>query len=244
MPDTVIIPRRFRGPEQSGNGGYSCGVVAALLDGDAEVTLRTPPPLDRPMVVERHADGVRVTADGRIVAEARPALVGVEAPPAPTFAEAERASRRFPWHETHPYPACFVCGPARATGDGLRIHPGAVEGRDLAAAPFVPDATLADDEGRVRPEIVWATLDCPSWFGFYCSHAFDGEILLGRLAGHVAALPRVGERCICVGWSLGRDGRKIHCGSALYSEDGTPLAVGRATWIVLSPPPTAPRASP
>ena len=47
MP-AVMIPRRFNGPPDSGNGGYSCGVVAALLDAPAvEVTLRAPPPLER-----------------------------------------------------------------------------------------------------------------------------------------------------------------------------------------------------
>jgi hypothetical protein len=29
----VIIDARFRGPTQSGNGGYSCGVLAASLGG-------------------------------------------------------------------------------------------------------------------------------------------------------------------------------------------------------------------
>jgi len=48
MTERVTIDRRFRGPSDSGNGGYVCGVVAALVGGPAEVTLRSPPPLDRP----------------------------------------------------------------------------------------------------------------------------------------------------------------------------------------------------
>ena len=43
---TVVIDRRFNGPEHSSNGGYACGSVAAFIDGPAEVTLRVPPPLD------------------------------------------------------------------------------------------------------------------------------------------------------------------------------------------------------
>jgi hypothetical protein len=233
MADTVIIARRFCGPPDSGNGGYTCGVVGSLLEGTAEVTLRTPPPLDRPLDVERHGSGLRLTAGGQLVAEATPAAIVMDAPPAPSFDEATAASARFPWRENHLYPTCFVCGPKRSPGDGLCIYPGAIEGRDIAAAPFVPDATLADESGRLRREIAWAALDCPSWFGFHCFNAFEGVVLLGRLAARIDVLPSVGDRCISVGWSLGREGRKVRCGSALYSEDGTLLAIGQATWIVL-----------
>jgi hypothetical protein len=233
MTNTLTIARRFRGPPDSGNGGYSCGLVGSLLGGSAEVTLRSPPPLDSPLDVERSESGVRVTASGQLVAEARPGLVSIAAPPAPSFEQASEASERFPWRENHIYPTCFVCGPKRVPGDGLCIYPGAVKGRDVAAAPFVPDATVVDESGRLRPEVAWATLDCPSWFGFHCFNAFEGLVLLGRLSARIDTLPAVGDRCIATGWSFGRDGRKIHCGSALYSEQGALLAIGEATWIVL-----------
>ena len=45
-------------------------------------------------------------------------------------------------------------------------------------------------------------------------------------------LPDVGERCVVVGWPLGEEGRKLYAGTALYGEDGRPLARARATWIV------------
>jgi len=231
MGNAVIIARRFRGPPDSGNGGYTCGRVGALLGRTAEVTLRSPPPLDRPMDVERGEGTVRLSEDGRLVAEARVAELDLVPPPAPTLDEATKASARFPWRDEHPYPTCFVCGPKRAPGDGLCIYPGAVPGRDVAAAPFVPDASLADEQGLVRPEFVWAALDCPSWFGFGCFHTSDVRVLLGRLTARLDALPRAGDRCIAVGWSLGREGRKILAGSALYTEAGVLLAVGHATWI-------------
>ncbi len=148
MADTVVISRRFCGPPESGNGGYTCGVVGSLLGGTAEVTLRGPPPLDRPIDVERHGSGVHLSAGGQLVAEATPVAIVIEAPPAPSLDEAAAASERFPWRETHLYPTCFVCGTKRVPGDGLCIYPGAVEGRDIAAAPFVLDATLADEDGR------------------------------------------------------------------------------------------------
>ncbi len=234
MAEVVIIERRFCGPLDSANGGYACGMVASLLDGPAEVTLRSPPPLDSALDVGRADGRVRVLAAGQLVAEAKSTVLAIDPPPPPSFAEATAATKRYPWWDTHPYPMCFVCGPKRTPGDGLCIYPGAVEGREIAAAPFVPDTTLIDENGRVRPEIVWATLDCPSWFGFHCFHEFkEGLMLLGRLAVRIDERPRAGDRCICVGWFLGREGRKMHCGSALYSEAGALLAVGKATWIVL-----------
>jgi hypothetical protein len=37
---TMTIARRFRGPPNSGNGGYVCGMLARHIAGAAEVTLR------------------------------------------------------------------------------------------------------------------------------------------------------------------------------------------------------------
>ena len=59
-----------------------------------------------------------------------------------------------------------------------------------------------------------------------------GETLLGRFAVDIAELPEPGERCDVLDWPLGEDGRKLYAATALYGEDGRPLARGRATWIV------------
>ena len=45
MNQQVIIDPRFRGPPESANGGYVCGIVAGLIGETAEVTLRRPPPI-------------------------------------------------------------------------------------------------------------------------------------------------------------------------------------------------------
>jgi hypothetical protein len=214
----LTIDPRYRGPDNSGNGGYTCGLVAALLDGDAEVTLRLPPPLDRPLRVER--DGARVAVlDGEaLVAEAEPATVELELPAPVSFVDAEGAALTH-GDPTSPFPHCFVCG--RDREDGLRLFPGPVPGRDLVAAPWIPE--------EPRPELVWAALDCP---GAYGSGAVGrGDVVLGRLAAHVERLPEPRERCVVVGWHLGEDGRKVYAGTALFA-GVEPLAWGRATWIV------------
>ena len=53
--------------------------------------------------------------------------------------------------------------PDRERGRRLPHLPGAAAGTDgLFAADWTPDDSLADDDGRVRPECVWGALDCPT----------------------------------------------------------------------------------
>lgn len=230
---TVLIERRYRGPDNSGNGGYSAGAVAAALGlplGPAEVTLRLPPPLDRPLPAATDSDGVTVSVHGAEVATGRPAVFELAVPEPVGFDEATDASHRCPWLTDHPYPQCLVCGTDRP--DGLRIFPGPVEARRVAAAPWVPDASVADD-GVVRPAVVWASVDCPSLFGYGCFERWDALMLLGRFAAQVYRLPRVGEPCVVMGWALARDGRKHDTAAALHTAEGELLAASRALWITL-----------
>jgi hypothetical protein len=219
--EELVIDPRFNGPAGSANGGYTCGLVAGLLGGVAEVTLRSPPPLGRPLRVEGDDERVRVSDGDRLVAEAVPTEVELELPEAPSFAEAEQASARYPGFDEHAFPTCFVCGPERAPGDGLRIFAGPlVDGR--VASPWI-----VSDE--VEPTFVWAALDCPG--AIAVGFPDRGETLLGRFAVQIDELPKAGERCVVVGWPLGEEGRKLYAGTALYGEDGRPLARARATWI-------------
>ena len=48
---SIMIDKRYCGPPNSGNGGYVCGRLARHIPGGAEVTLRAPPPLDKPLDV-------------------------------------------------------------------------------------------------------------------------------------------------------------------------------------------------
>ena len=242
----ITIARRFRGPAESGNGGYVCGRFAERLvpaPRAARVRLRVPPPLERPLVVEAAAGEARLRvdgADGALVAEARALDVDVSgllaiAPVPPSFAEAAGAAHGFRGFHRHPYPGCFVCGPERAEGDGLRIFPGPLVGRPGVAAPWIPDASLAapgtavGSGGRVGPEFVWAALDCPGGFAFPL--ASDRAILLGELAVERRGDVHVGERCVVLGWEIGTEGRRHFVATALFGEDGACRGVARATWF-------------
>jgi hypothetical protein len=218
----LVIDRHFRGPTGSANGGYTCGVLASLLHGPAEVTLRLPPPLARSLDVDWQDDRQRIELrDGdALVAEATAAEVDVD-PPKPISFEAAAAAELPEGDTESAFPECFVCGWAR--DDGLGIYAGPVPGRELVAATWTPRAE------HVAPEFVWAALDCP---GAYAVHGGErGMPVLGRLAARVEHLPHPGEPCVVIAWPLGEDGRKLFAGTALYGDDGRVLGVARATWI-------------
>ncbi|WP_406041268.1 hypothetical protein OG799_33910 [Micromonospora sp. NBC_00898] len=217
----MIIESRFNGPPGSGNGGWSAGVFAAALDdrGPVEVTLRRPPPLETPL----HAvDGEVRDPAGQVVAQVRRVEpFTAEVPPVdrPT---AEAVAKAYPGLVDHPFPGCYVCGPANP--DGLRIFPGRLaDGR--TAAPFrAPE--------RVVPATVWAALDCP---GGWAVIAPGRPYVLGRIAVTVAALPAPGDECVVTGAMVRAEGRKAEVHSSLYGPDGDLLGYARATWIALPP---------
>ena len=231
MAETSIIPTRFRGPPESANGGWTCGLLAKHLDGPAQVVLRAPPPLDTEMALAAGDERVVLRHGETLIGEATPHREAIASSEAVDWDEATDAVARFIWSEEHPYPGCFVCGPDRGDG-GLRLFPGPVEGRRVAATPFVPPADLCEG-GVARPELVWAALDCPSWFGFASFHDDFGLVLLGRLRAAVHRAPREKERCVVTGFPIDRDGRKIRCGSSIFSADGELLATAEALWIEL-----------
>ena len=62
----LVVPRRYRGPNRSGNGGWTAGALAGFLPGApaVQVRLQSPPPLDTPMAVQVSLAGAG-TASGR-----------------------------------------------------------------------------------------------------------------------------------------------------------------------------------
>ncbi|WP_236792809.1 hypothetical protein [Amycolatopsis sp. GM8] len=232
MTNTLTIPSGFSGPAGIGNGGYTSGRIAAYLDGPVTVTLRRPPPLDTPMTVEHDdASSVRLLHDGTLIAEATrtPDGPGMELPGTVSLAEADAAAGSAKYFADPLYPSCFVCGPNRAPGDGMRIFPGPVG--ELWAAPWTPDPSVGDAFGRVLPEAVWAALDCPTGIAAAEAAQLTESMLLGRITGSVSGLPAVGDRCRVLAWPAARDGRKLTAGSAVLGPGGEVLAVATALWL-------------
>jgi hypothetical protein len=211
-------------------------MVAHFIDGPAEVTLRKPPPLGKPLAVLVDEQSVSLLDGDVLIATAKTTSVEIEIPSPISLADAELATSRYPWRDRHPYPTCFVCGPLRQPGDGLNIFSGPVEGLQVFAAPWTPAPDLADSSGEVCDEFVWASLDCPS--GIVTNLFADvGPILLGRLSVDIRHPIQAEHSYVLMAWTLSRNGRKLNTASALHSAEGDLCAVGRAVWIEA---PTAP----
>ena len=234
--DTIVIPRRFRGPPNSANGGYACGRLAAFVEGGAEVTLRRPPPLEKALAVCREDDGTVSLREGEhLVASARAAEIAVPANRSPTFEQAQAATGRTFDPSLHKLPMCFVCGPDREPGDGLRIFCGPLDPADAewsgtVAAPWIPEAYTAGDDNAVRDEFVWAALDCPTAFAAGSPAGFP-TILLGRQTVRLVRRPDVGEKCVITARLNGREGRKYLAEATLFGADGAAVAACKAVWI-------------
>lgn len=228
--ELLVISSRFCGPPKFGNGGYVCGRVAAHVPSSASVRLKAPTPLETELRIDASESETRLMHRSEVIAEAKSAALDLTPPAAPSFAEAEEARKSYTGFTRHVFPRCFVCGPQRASGDGLRIFPGWTTSRSMVAAPWVPDPSLGNGANMVRSEFLWAALDCTGAFALLPIPE-DKALVLGELCARIDDSITPGEKCIVIGWPLQGDGRKRFAGSAVFSSSGRPVAVGRATWI-------------
>jgi hypothetical protein len=230
VPQTISVESRFNGPLTSGHGGYCSGVIAGFVEGPAEITLRSPVPLDTPLEVVGGDNGsVDVLHGEALVAEARTAPdLDLEVPAPVGVDEASEAKARYRGEPDGLFGHCFVCG--RGREDALGVFAGAVEGRDVVASPWTPPEWTADDDGAVLPEFVWAVLDCPTYFAVYPDEELPLSFL-GRLAARIDAPVVAGEEHVVIAWPVGAEGRKRHAGAAVLSPEGTPVAIARALMI-------------
>jgi hypothetical protein len=226
----LTVASRFRGPPSSGNGGYVCGLLASALRADVRVRLVAPPPLEVALEVEAGGEGEWVVSSAAgPVARAVAARLDLEVPAAPGYVQAVWASQHYAGFREHAFPECFVCGPLRRRGDGLRIFPGMLDS-GLVAAPWLPADSLDGGDGKVAAEFHWAALDCP---GYFAVSGGRRHMLLGEMQAHVDRRVHVGESCTVIGWRIGAAGRRHEAGTAIFDEDGELCARARATWIEL-----------
>jgi hypothetical protein len=261
---TLIVPSRFNGPPASGNGGYSCGVVAALFDGPCAVSLRRPVPLDQPLGVE-DANGLgggiagdasdspvlRVTADGELIAEAvaAPELAPWSAP-AVDLDAARDATSRFVSPANGFFDRCFVCG--RDRHDGFCVFAGPIARSDVPASSRL---SSPGDEKCELERTVASTWTPPEWTtdddgavlpefvwavldcpGYFALHGHDGSLaFLARQQSTIIVPPRAGTEYVVVGIALERSGRKGLAATAILDPDGEVLA--HAELVVVEPRP-------
>lgn len=252
-PRELIVPSRFCGPTSSGNGGWTAGALAALVDHDSpddrtaawppiRVALRKPPPLNTPLTVSER-DGTTVAADGDVVVAQASVADDDPVPVDPVPAdEARAASASYPGLSSHPFPSCFACGTDREEGDGLRIFPGRVgdvDGATRIAAPWTPHPsvgedwhTYVDDVRHASLATTWAALDC---VGGWAGDLTDRLMVLGGMTARVDTLPVIGEEHVVVGQDRGHEGRKTFTATTLYDRDGRVVATAEHVWIAVDP---------
>ena len=211
----------------------SVASIAEALQADLRVRLARPPPLDTPLQLMADGDDAwrLESADGTI-ARAATSRLTLEVPEPPRYVDAVWASQHYAGFHEHPFPDCFVCGPHRRRGDGLRIFPGQLD-TGLVAAPWLPADPLDAGDGKVAVRYHWAALDCPGFFA-----VSDGRqaMLLGEMQAHLDRRVRAGDPCTVIGWRIGAEGRKHYVGTAIFDVEGELCARASATWIAIESP--------
>lgn len=239
----VTIPAKYKGPPAIANGGYVCGLVAGSIDGAADVMIKLPAPLDRELQIRAGGGSYYLTDGDQVIIRAKPGVIDLAVPDAPAYEEAARAAeasialkptpyRHVTGHGIHPI--CFCCGADVPWGEGLKIHPGRIAGRNMVAAPWTPAPEYGDANGNVRPEFLWTALDCPGAYALWeLTDTKPG--LLGRLIGRLEKPLSCGEPCVIAAWPVGNDGRKLYAGTALFNAKGQIVGRTLATWFPMPP---------
>jgi hypothetical protein len=228
----VRVASRFNGPPQSGNGGWSAALLGKHIGPEVQVTLKRPIPVDRDIQVVVEGESATLMDGDLEISSARSAELDLDIPEAVSFEQAATARANFAGYRKHPFPGCFVCGTARCCGEGMCLFTGAYD-TGMVASSWVPEAEFVTKAGEITPELIGAALDCPGAWALIDRYGIEGPFLLGRMTYRLEKPIYAGERYVVQGWARGREGRKLHCGNAIYDAMGTLCAASSATWIVL-----------
>jgi hypothetical protein len=210
------------------NGGVVAGTLAEALGASPSqavaVRLQRPVPLATHLTLESDGQTLCLVDGKQYLATASASPETLHAC-APVSVEQVAAAVEVVPLDCHPAPGCFVCGPANR--DGLNLQPGAVGNSGVVATLWCPPPRFVTDTGELPPPLVWAALDCPSWYGAAQGRpALLGTITAQQLEPIVADQP-----VIVTGWPHASEGRKTLAGSAIHTPDGELLAVASTIWI-------------
>ena len=233
MNTTITLARRFCGPPDSANGGYTAGTLAPVRRrhgrGDVATTAAARPATRRG--TRRH--GLHAARRRRSRRGGRADDGRARLPRSVPVRRAVEASRSSPFRDmtVHPFPTCFACGPAR-------------EKRRRTTAVRRPDPRHRDLRGTVgaeggRRRIVWAALDCPSCAVIYLDDDHPPPHVLGRIAARdrSAAGPRRPVRRHELAARRRRSQGELRRARSSTTRTARMCAVARATWIRLAAAP-------
>ncbi|PJZ24875.1 hypothetical protein CH352_11920 [Leptospira hartskeerlii] len=239
--DNTVLSQRFCGPPKTGNGGFTAGIlVEAVRTNAAEIRLLNPTPVETSIIIESEK-GQR----GAIYDDSKKVLATLKSityedfpeyklPLVPDLDDTKKISAFYPGFTTHPFPTCFVCGPKREISDGMRIFvgpaPEQIGFENLMAGHWLPDETVASENGLVRDAAIWGALDCPGGF----SAVLDEPqlIVLSKIRGKIIERPKIGENYTVVSWRLQKMSRAFKVMTAIFKSDSKRLmAIAEALWL-------------
>lgn len=248
MSSSLVIESRYRGPPDSGNGGYVAGALAArfpersskTVGAALEITLRAPIPLDQLMeVTSTGSDALQLSNGSTLIAEGQRTELALEVPDPPSFEAALAAQSRSPsfTEGINPliaggrgfHPICFCCGTEVAEDEGLHVYAASVPGFDGVVAAWRPHESFADSDGMLPEPVVWAALDCPGQFAYFENGIRTG--LLGRMTAQVLKPVAARQDMVIIGWCLEIERSKHFAGTALFDEAGELCAFSKQVWI-------------
>lgn len=244
----IVVPRQFRGPPFTANGGYICGVLSNAVGGRGVAMLRAGVPLDVAVSLQPGEDGavLLTNAEGAVLGSARRAddsQIPNPPPAPPTVDEARAFAAASQFAQRSLHRGCFSCCIEREAGEGLGVHVGQIDGAPAGqcAGTWTPHANFADADGIIPDEITWGALDCPGSMAWWIKTGAPVG-LLGTMAGEVLKKPRAGETYVVVAWAREVEGRKHFAGVALFDDAGGLMARAGQIWI--GRPPGAPMPAP
>ena len=257
----VNLPKHFRGPPASGNGGVAAGLYACLGAGtlpddvaQLHVRLHRPIPLDTDLDfrIEKTGDSKRAVSVSQTKTDVLSGWVSstVQEPlmTDETLSELRSHSVLSPQQQSRydeyvevPGPSsvdfaeCFVCGPEAKLGLRLRLRPITDE---IFWKDWYPDHRW-NDNGFLAALPAIAALDCTSAAGFHLNGVLGEHesCLLGTYDAQLgpAAPLNDSDGLRIISKTRKREGRKIFTDIGLFSPNGTAHVLGKATWIVVSP---------
>ena len=230
---SISIDRRFAAFGMGGRlfavGGYVCGVITRGWS-SATVTLRAPTPVDTSLELRVDDEERELALGDDVLASAVPDVPDIPAPEPVDPGAARAAMSLAPGviHQ-HPAPRCFVCGPDRVEGDGMRILAGPL-GDGRFAAIWPPAKDMVDGDDRVASEFIWAALECPAAASFWVPGTAP---LAYRTTAMIERRPQR-QDLVVVAEPLGATERGHRTATWILDRDGVEVARAHVEWIVVS----------
>ncbi len=241
MEQTLTIDGIYNGATGVANGGYSCGVVASFISGDAEVRLNAAFPTETPLTVKSSAEGnvefflEQNCSKTTLLGSGKPTLLDLEVPNPPNYEAARQASENFIFlHRVDPR-GCYVCSPIRPAGEGLRLFIGPLPniqgksmGENLVASVWRPSPEQAKADGYIDPVYIWSVLDCPGVTALKLRNPGSGVLVLGSCAASMKEKLPASEHYVVSAWEIDPpQGAKRFMGVAIHSRTGKLMACAR-----------------